>query len=293
MTNNPKMNLNEGSHVATFPLPSLKQVLSDYTLSAKKSLGQNFILDTNLLDKIVKSAKSKDPLSFEKGTVIEIGCGPAGLTRAILENGARKLIGVEKDERCLEILKQVQAAYPNRFEMINKDALRVDVNQLGSAPRAVIANLPYNVGTKMLTSWLEKIEAFSSLTLMFQKEVAERLRAQPKTKNYGRLSILIQRLCHVEILFDVNPSCFVPAPKVMSCLVHLTPRKQPLALANKEILEKLTFTAFNKRRKMLRSSLKAFGDVEKLCEAGGVLSSMRAEEVSIEAFCAMARFLEN
>ena len=274
------------------PLPALKEVIARYGLSAKKTLGQNFILDTNLLDKIVRSSKQRDPEPFNSGTVIEVGPGPGGVTRAILENGAKHITAIEKDERCLELLQDIQAAFPERLNVLNADALNVAADQLGSAPRSVIANLPYNVGTLLLTGWLKRINAFSSLTLMFQKEVAERLAARPKTPGYGRLSIITQWLCETEILFYVPPSCFVPPPKVTSAVVFLKPRAHPLAPAKLELLEKVTAAAFNQRRKMLRSSLKTLGNPDELCAAANVPVTARAEEIDIEAFCAMARLLE-
>ncbi len=274
------------------PLPALKEVIARYGLSAKKTLGQNFILDTNLLDKIVRSSKQRDPEPFNSGTVIEVGPGPGGVTRAILENGAKHVTAIEKDERCLELLQDIQAAFPERLNVLNADALNVAADQLGSAPRSVIANLPYNVGTLLLTGWLKRINAFSSLTLMFQKEVAERLAARPKTPGYGRLSIITQWLCETEILFYVPPSCFVPPPKVTSAVVFLKPRAHPLAPAKLELLEKVTAAAFNQRRKMLRSSLKTLGNPDELCAAANVPVTARAEEIDIEAFCAMARLLE-
>ena len=273
-------------------LPPLKEVIARYGLSAKKSLGQNFILDSNLLDKIARSAKQRDPLPFETGTVIEVGPGPGGVTRAILDNGAAHLTVIEKDARCLGLLSDIRAAYPDRLTVLNEDALKVSAETLGNGPRAIIANLPYNVGTLLLTGWLKKINDFSSLTLMFQKEVAERLTAAPHTKAYGRLSILTQWLCKTEILFTVPPSCFVPPPKVTSAVVFLKPHPRPLAEARIDLLEKVTAAAFNQRRKMLRSSLKSIGDSEALCAAAGVSPTSRAEETGIEAFCAMARFLE-
>ena len=276
----------------TNALPPLKEVIARYSLSAKKTLGQNFILDTNLLDKIVRNAKQRDPDPFEKGTVIEVGPGPGGVTRSILENGAKHLTVIEKDERCLGLLQDIQEAYPQRLTVLNEDALKVQAEQLGSAPRSVIANLPYNVGTLLLTEWLKKINFFSSLTLMFQKEVAERLIARPNTKNFGRLSILTQWLCETEILFTVPSSCFVPPPKVTSAVVFLKPRPKPLAEARIDLLEKITATAFNQRRKMLRSSLKTLGNPDELCAAANVPVTARAEEIDIEAFCAMARLLE-
>ncbi len=274
-------------------LPPLREVIAKYGLSAKKTLGQNFILDTNLLDRIARSSKQRDPAPFENGTVIEVGPGPGGVTRAILDNGAKHLTVIEKDERCLGLLNDISAAYPDRLTVLNADALTVDAQTLGGAPRSIISNLPYNVGTLLLTGWLKRADAFSSFTLMFQKEVAERLAAKPRSPDYGRLSILTQWLCEVEILFTVPPACFTPPPKVTSAVVFLKPRPQPLAPARLDLLEKVTAAAFNQRRKMLRSSLKSVGDAEKLCAAANVPPTARAEEIGIESFCAMARFLEN
>ena len=274
-------------------LPPLKEVIAQNGLFAKKTLGQNFILDANLLDKIVRAAKSRNADAFDNGTVIEVGPGPGGLTRAILENGAKRLTVIEKDERCMPILEQIQAAFPDRMTVMNTDALTVDAAALGNAPRVVISNLPYNVGTLLLTGWLKRARAFAGFTLMFQKEVAERLIAKPRTADYGRLSILTQWLCEAQILFTVPPSCFTPPPKVTSAIVYLKPREKPLAPARGDLLEKVTAAAFNQRRKMLRSSLKCLGDAQALCDAANVPSTARAEELSVNDFCAMATALEN
>ena len=216
-------------------LPPLKEVIAQNGLFAKKTLGQNFILDTNLLDKIVRAAKSRNAHAFDNGTVIEVGPGPGGLTRAILENGAKRLTVIEKDERCMPILEQIQAAFPDRMTVMNTDALTVDAAALGNAPRVVISNLPYNVGTLLLTGWLKRARDFAGFTLMFQKEVAERLVAKPRTADYGRLSILTQWLCDAQILFTVPPSCFTPPPKVTSAIVYLKPREKPLAPARGDL----------------------------------------------------------
>ena len=274
-------------------LPPLREVIAQNGLFAKKTLGQNFILDTNLLDKIVRAAKSRNADAFDNGTVIEVGPGPGGLTRAILENGAKRLTVIEKDERCMPILEQIQAAFPDRMTVMNTDALTVDAAALGNAPRVVISNLPYNVGTLLLTGWLKRGRDFAGFTLMFQKEVAERLVAKPRTADYGRLSILTQWLCEAQILFTVPPSCFTPPPKVTSAIVYLKPREKPLAPARGDLLEKVTAAAFNQRRKMLRSSLKCLGDAQALCDAANVPSTARAEELSVNDFCAMATALEN
>lgn len=274
------------------PLPPLREVVEKYGLAAKKSLGQNFIFDTNLIDRIVRAAKARSPEAFDKGTVIEVGPGPGGLTRSILENGAAHLIAIEKDERCLNILADIQAAYPDRLTAINADAVTINAAESGTAPRCIVSNLPYNVGTPLLIGWLRRITDFSGLTLMFQKEVAERIVAKPKTSAYGRLAVLTQWLCEAEILFTVNRSAFTPPPKVTSAVVHLTPRKKPLVPVRFDLLERVTAAAFNQRRKMLRSSLKSLGDPEIFCRAANVPPTARAEEVSPEAFCLMAQMLE-
>lgn len=274
-------------------LPPLRDVVEKYGLAAKKSLGQNFIFDTNLIDKIVRAAKARSPEAFENGTVIEVGPGPGGLTRSILENGAKKLVAIEKDERCLDILRDIQNAFPHRLEVLNTDAMTVNAAELGNAPRCIVSNLPYNVGTPLLITWLRRIGDFSGLTLMFQKEVAERITAKPKTQAYGRLAVLAQWLCETEILFTVNRMAFTPPPKVTSAVVHLSPRQKPLVPVRFDLLERVTAAAFNQRRKMLRSSLKSVGNPEELCKAAGVPVTARAEEVSPEAFCFMAQTLEN
>ncbi len=275
------------------PLPPLKEVVEKYGLAAKKSLGQNFIFDTNLIDRIVRAAESGNPEAFEKGTVIEIGPGPGGLTRSILEHGARKLIAVEKDERCLNILADISKAYPDRLTAMNVDATTLDASALGESPRCIVSNLPYNVGTALLIGWLRQIRAFTGLTLMFQKEVAERIVAKTGDSAYGRLAVLVQWLCEAEILFTVNRSAFTPPPKVTSAVVRLKPRSEPLVPARFDLLEKVTAAAFGQRRKMLRSSLKSLGNAEELCKAANVPATARAEEIPPEAFCIMAQTLEN
>lgn len=261
-------------------------------LTAKKPLGQNFILDESLLNKIVNVSKQKDEETFSRGTIIEVGPGPGGLTRSILNLGANKLIAIEKDERCQFYLQEIKQQCEDRFFLINEDALKIDYAELTKGKRAVISNLPYNVGTALLLGWLNQINLFSSFTLMFQKEVAERLVAVPKTSNYGRLSIITQWLCEVEIAFIVPPGCFTPPPKVTSAIVFLKPRKQPLFPANKKTLESLTSLAFNQRRKMIRSSLKSIPNIELLCEKAGIDITSRAEELTIDQFCKLSNFVD-
>jgi 16S rRNA (adenine1518-N6/adenine1519-N6)-dimethyltransferase len=231
------------------------------------------------------------------GTTIEIGPGPGGLTRALLDNGAQ-LITIEKDPRCREIIAELAAAYPGRLTALEGDALSIDAAALGAAPRRIVSNLPYNVGTELLIRWLENATAFESFTLMFQSEVAARIAAPVDTKAYGRLSVLAQWLCDVTQLFHINPKAFTPPPQVQSTVVQLIPRKVPLAPARRETLERVTAAAFGQRRKMLRQSLMtlatgtAFMDGERLCRAAEIEPTARAETLSVQQFCAIAQILD-
>jgi 16S rRNA (adenine1518-N6/adenine1519-N6)-dimethyltransferase len=265
-------------------LPPLREVIARHGLAARKSLGQHFLLDLNLTGRIARAAGD-----LTTGTTIEIGPGPGGLTRALLAQGAR-VIAVERDARCIAALGELAASWPGRLEVVEADALTIAVHALGTAPRRIVANLPYNVGTAMLLQWLAHPEAFASLTLMFQKEVALRLAAQPGDDSYGRLAIAAQWHWHVRKLFDIAPSAFTPPPKVVSTVVELAPREKPLAPADPGILERVTAAAFNQRRKMLRSSLKALGvPADDLLARADIAGTRRAEELSIEEFCALAR----
>jgi 16S rRNA (adenine1518-N6/adenine1519-N6)-dimethyltransferase len=222
--------------------------------------------------------------------VIEIGPGPGGLTRALLMEGARHVTAIERDPRCVAALAEIGTAFPGRLSIIEADALEVDIASLAPAPRKIVANLPYNIATPLLIRWLGQIGSFESLTLMFQKEVAQRLAAPPRSKAYGRLSVLTQWLCGVELVFDVPPQAFVPAPKVTSTVVRLTPHAAPLASCQQADLERVTAAAFGQRRKMLRQSLKSLtDDVAALIAAADVEPTARAEELPVEAFCALAR----
>lgn len=266
-------------------LPPLRDVINTHQLRAKKNLGQNFLCDLNLTARIARAA---GPL--ETGTIIEVGPGPGGLTRSLLAEGAQTLVAIERDDRCLPALEQVSAAYPGRLRVIADDALNIDYAALGPAPRRIAANLPYNIGTVLLTGWLDHPEQFASFTLMLQKEVVDRIVAAPDCKDYGRLSVLCQWLCVTSALFEVHPSAFTPPPKVTSAVVRLEPRPEPLAPAPRAELERVTATAFGQRRKMLRASLKTLGGGE-LCEAAGIRPDIRAENVPVEGFCALARAL--
>jgi len=269
-------------------LPPLREVVATHGLDARKSLGQNFLYDLNLTGRIARAA---GPL--EGVVVVEVGPGPGGLTRALLAHGAAKVIAIERDPRCLAPLAELAAHYPARLEIIEGDALRLDPAALTDSPRRIVANLPYNIATALLLKWLDRIGDYESLTLMFQREVAERLVAAPRSAAYGRLSVLVQWLCETSILFDIPPRAFTPPPKVTSSVVRLVPRAMPLAAADKARLERVTAAAFGQRRKMLRSSLKPLGlPVEILLAAAGVAGTARAEELSVAEFCALARATE-
>ena len=269
-------------------LPPLREVIAAHGLDAKKSLGQHFLFDLNLTGRIARGAGD-----LSLGTTIEIGPGPGGLTRALLDAGARHVIGIERDDRAIAIQNEIAAAYPGRLEIIAEDALKVDVATLGEAPRRIVANLPYNISTVLLTRWLIQAEAFESFTLMFQKEVVDRLAAAPGSKDYGRLSVLTQWRCVVKPLFSLSREAFTPPPKVASTVVKIIPRPEPLAPARMTTLEKVTAAAFGQRRKMLRSSLKTLGNAEALLEAAGLEPTRRAEEIPVEGFCALARAVDD
>lgn len=273
-------------------LPPLRDVIARAGLLADKRLGQHFLLDLNLTGRIARSVAN-----LSKGTTIEVGPGPGGLTRALLDAGAT-VITIEKDPRCRAILAEIAEAHPGRLTSLEGDALTIDAAALGTGPRRIVSNLPYNVGTELLIRWLENATAFESFTLMFQTEVANRLAAPADTGAYGRLSVLAQWLCDVSPLFHVNPKAFTPPPQVQSTVVQLVPRKEPLAPARRETLERVTAAAFGQRRKMLRQSLMplangtALIDGERLCRAAGVEPTARAETLSVIQFCAIANALD-
>lgn len=260
-------------------------MIARHGLAARKSLGQHFLLDLNLTGRIARAAGD-----LSLGTVIEVGPGPGGLTRSLLDAGAGKVVAIERDERCLAALAEVSAAYPGRLDVIAGNALDIAAHEIGEAPRRVCANLPYNIATPLLLAWLEHAAAFASLTLMFQKEVADRLLASPRTAAYGRLSVAAQWRAQVRRLFDIDRRAFTPPPKVVSTVVELLPRTAPLAPADPKTLEQVTAAAFGQRRKMLRQSLRSLGmDAPGLLAAAGIEPTRRAEELSIEEFCALAR----
>ena len=270
------------------PLPPLREIIARYGIRARRQLGQHFLLDLNLCRRIVRAAGD-----LAGKTVVEIGPGPGGLTRALLETEAARVIAVERDPRCIDALSDLSRRYADRLDVVAGDALDFDISALAGTGRvAVVANLPYNVATPLLIGWLRDVDSISAMTLMFQKEVAERIVAAPGTGAYGRLAVVAQWLCEARRAFDVAPTAFVPPPKVTSTVVHLLPRDAPLAPADMACLEAVTAAAFGRRRKMLRSALAGLvEDPEALLEQAGIAATARAETLPPEAFCALARGL--
>jgi 16S rRNA (adenine1518-N6/adenine1519-N6)-dimethyltransferase len=273
----------EGAHSAP-ALPPISDVIRRHELSAKRSFGQHFLLDLNLTARIARAAGD-----LSAASVIEVGPGPGGLTRALLSAGARAVFAIEKDPRCVAALGELAATCPDRLFIVEADALGLDLAALTPPPRRIIANLPYNVATPLLIGWLRRIDDFAGLTLMFQKEVVDRLTATPGSPHYGRLSVITQWRTQPRYEFAVDQRAFTPPPKVTSAVVSLIPRAAPLAPARFELLERVTAAAFGQRRKMLRGSLKALGlSAQLAC----IDPTRRAEDLSIEEFCALARQLE-
>jgi 16S rRNA (adenine1518-N6/adenine1519-N6)-dimethyltransferase len=271
-------------------LPPLREVIRRHGLSARKSLGQNFLLDLNLTSRI---ARAGGPL--EGATVVEIGPGPGGLTRALLAAGAGRVIAIERDTRAIAAIAEIAARHPGRLDIIEADALTVDMRALlGGATARIVANLPYNIATALLVQWLSAEPWppwYDGLVLMFQREVAERIVALPGSAAYGRLSVITAWRAEARIQFDVNPSAFVPPPKVTSSVVRLIPRREPLP-CRRALLERVTQAAFGQRRKMLRQSLKSLGtDAAALISAAGLTQTARAEEIPVEGFVALAQAL--
>ncbi len=272
-------------------LPPLRDVVERHGLMAQKALGQNFLFDLNLTGRIARAA---GPLEGE--TVVEIGPGPGGLTRALLANGADRVIAIERDRRCLPALAEIAAHYPGRLEVVDGDALAVDLRpHLAGKPARIVANLPYNIGTPLLVGWLSLDPWppwWQSLTLMFQREVAERIVATPEERaDYGRLAVLCNWLCETKILFDVPRTAFVPQPKITSSIVQLVPRGEPEP-CDRRLLERITLAAFGQRRKMLRQSLKPIlSDPLPLIEEAGLAPTARAEEIPVTGFVRLANAL--
>ncbi|MFP4045386.1 MAG: 16S rRNA (adenine(1518)-N(6)/adenine(1519)-N(6))-dimethyltransferase RsmA [Rhodosalinus sp.] len=272
-------------------LPPLREVIARHGLSARKALGQNFILDLNLTRRIARAAGD-----LAASDVFEVGPGPGGLTRGLLLEGARRVLAVEKDARCLPALAEVAAAAQGRLEVLHADALEVDPREHLRAPIRIVANLPYNIGTELLVRWLTPADWppwWASLTLMFQREVAERIVARPGSKAYGRLAILSQWRSQARIALTLPPAAFTPPPKVSSAVVHIEALAQPRFPARAATLQRVTAAAFNQRRKMLRAALKGLApDIEQHLASAGIDPTARAESISIERFCALARALD-
>ena len=277
-------------------LPPLREVIARHGLAARKSLGQHFLLDLNLTDRIARAAGD-----LSTGTTIEIGPGPGGLTRSLLRHGAARVVALERDPRAVAAIRELAAGFPDRLAVVEADALAVDVASLGPPPRRIVANLPYNISTALLTRWLHVIArhgptSIESMTLMFQKEVVDRLVAQPRTKDYGRLSVLTQVVCRVARLFDIAPTAFVPPPKVVSTVVRLVPQAALPAAADGvpldlRALEAVTAAAFGQRRKMLRTSLRSiFPEPEAVLDGCGIPGTSRAEHLAPSSFVALTAF---
>lgn len=266
-------------------LPPLREVIRKHNLRAEKALGQNFLLDQNLTDKIVRLAGT-----FKDTTVFEIGPGPGGLTRSLLGSEAKHVIAIEYDPRAIEALQDLVESSEGRLEVRHEDALDIDLTAQASAPRAIVANLPYNISTVLLVRWLKQIreqgDAFSSMTLMFQKEVADRILASTEDKAYGRLSALAGWLCQTKRLFDLPPEAFTPPPKIQSTVLHFVPKQLDADAPSFESMEKVIGLAFQQRRKMIRSSLKEYlPQIEK----AGIEPTLRAEDLTVEDYLKIAK----
>jgi 16S rRNA (adenine1518-N6/adenine1519-N6)-dimethyltransferase len=269
-------------------LPPLREVIAAHDLRAKKSFGQNFLLDLNLTARIARAAGD-----LSGADVLEVGPGPGGLTRGLLAQGARRVLAIEKDARCLPALAEIASAYPDRLQVIEGDALAVDALAHLTPPIKVVANLPYNVGTELLIRWMTPAiwpPFWDSLTLMFQREVAERIVAVPGSKAYGRLALMVQWRADAKIVLTLPPEAFTPAPKVSSAVVHITRLDTPRFPADGRVLERVVAAAFGQRRKMLRAALKGVHpEIEAMLVRAGIAPTARAEEVGLEAFCRLAR----
>jgi 16S rRNA (adenine1518-N6/adenine1519-N6)-dimethyltransferase len=265
-------------------LPPLREVVQNFAIAPQKTLGQNFLFDLNLTSKIARAAGD-----LSDHPILEIGPGPGGLTRAILEQNPLSLTVIERDERCIGALKQIQEFYPNRLNIIQGDAININEQEIINSKAKIIANLPYNIATLLLFKWLSKLEYFSSLTLMFQKEVADRIVASPNSKEYGRLSIMTQVFCNVSRVLDIHPNAFVPPPKIFSTVVNIIPRIKPVLPVNRLSLELICKYVFNQRRKTLRSSLKQLtSNPEALLEHANISANLRPEDLTIEQFCILS-----
>ena len=274
-------------------LPSLKETVERYELLAKKSLGQNFLLDKNITDKIIRSSLEKQGKdSFANEMVVEVGPGPGGLTRSILEAEPFQLTVIEMDSRCIQIMNEIKTITGDKLNIVEGDALQYDFSGMDKTKKCnIVSNLPYNISVPLLIKWLKNMQDFDSLTLMFQKEVAERIIAEAGNKNYGRLSVLAQITCQIKTLFNINPSCFVPAPKIWSTVLLFRPLQN---IPNAQILqkvEKVTEAAFGQRRKMLRQSLKNIPNITEICQQCAIDMTQRAEDLSPQKYLELAKKL--
>jgi len=271
---------------------TLRQTVEEHGLMAKKALGQNFLLDQNITDKIIRLSLEKQGIkNFKNFNVLEIGPGPGGLTRAILKAIPKKLILIEMDKRCVQIMEELNTQTSIEMQIINDDALKVEFSAFNLDNFQIISNLPYNISVPLLTKWLINVEKIDAMTLMFQKEVADRICAPIKTKNYGRLSVLSQLVCNVDRLLTLNPECFVPAPKIQSTVLLFKPLIQRPSQELLQKVEKLTLEAFSQRRKMIRQSLKNIPDIEKKCLHANIALTARAEEITPEQYLMLAQRL--
>jgi len=268
-------------------LPHLREVIAKHELGAKRSLGQHYLLDTNLTRRIVREVGD-----IKNKILFEVGAGPGGLTRALLETDAERLIALERDSRCIVALSDLTKCYSNRLTVIEADALKFELKEIAKNNKiTIVANLPYNISIPLLISWLRQLNLINSMTLMFQKEVAERLIAKPGSKNYGRISVITQWLCYVEKKFSIPPTAFVPPPKVTSALVKFIPRPQPISTISFEIMEKVTAAAFGQRRKMLKSSLRSiFSDPLRILKLLNINPAARAETLEVYEFCRISEY---
>ncbi len=273
-------------------LPSLSETVNSNQLNAKKSLGQNFLLDINITLKIVReSLKAQRLKDFSKANVFEIGPGPGGLTRAILSNNPKKFTVIEMDKRCISIMEELKSRSGDIINIIEGDALKNDIHNIGEKPRHILSNLPYNISTQLLLKWLKDYQDFESFTLMFQKEVADRLTAKVGTKSYGRMSVITQLLSDVSKLFDLKPSCFTPAPKIMSSVVLIKLKKEHIDVKLIEAIQEITRLAFGQRRKMIKKSLKSIENINEKLAQTGITESLRAEDISPEQYLELSKLI--
>ena len=274
-------------------LPALRETVEKHGLLAKKSLGQNFLLDMNITDKIIRESLALQKLeNFSRSQVFEVGPGPGGLTRAILKAEPEILTVIEMDTRCIEIMNEIRDIVGEQLQIVEGDALKFDFLRINNnLPKHIISNLPYNISVPLFIKWLKNMSSFQSLTLMFQKEVAERIMASTGNKSYGRISVLAQLTCKIDKLFDLNPNCFVPAPKIWSSVLLFRPNSNIIPSEILQKVEKITELAFGQRRKMIRQSLKTLPNLENICSDLGIETTLRAEDITPEQYLSLAQKL--